>query len=97
VISLPDAGTEAETERDGLLSYAGEWHALIIGGGAGFGSAVTGAPEAAGAVALAALGLRAGKRLRGRGVLAEIRREPWYAIGGTALGYAVGLAPVILP
>lgn len=27
----PDAPNEEDTERDGLLSYAGEWHALTIG------------------------------------------------------------------
>lgn len=28
---LPDAPNEEQTTRDGLLSYAGEWHALSIG------------------------------------------------------------------
>ena len=28
---LPDGKTEDDTERDGFLSYAGEWHALTIG------------------------------------------------------------------
>lgn len=28
---IPDEEHESETERDGLLSYAGEWHALVLG------------------------------------------------------------------
>lgn len=28
---LPDEPTEDETNRDGFLSYAGEWHALSFG------------------------------------------------------------------
>ena len=28
---IPDKPNEEDTERDGFLSYAGEWHALTIG------------------------------------------------------------------
>lgn len=28
---LPDGAEESDTDRDGLLSYSGEWHALTIG------------------------------------------------------------------
>lgn len=30
-MSNPDAPTEAESERNGFLSYAPEWHALSLG------------------------------------------------------------------
>lgn len=30
-MSGPDAPTESDSERDGFLSYAGEWHAFTIG------------------------------------------------------------------
>lgn len=30
-MSLPDGPTEDDTERDGFLSYAGEWHAVAHG------------------------------------------------------------------
>lgn len=28
---LPDGANESDTERDGFLSYAAEWHALSLG------------------------------------------------------------------
>lgn len=31
MMELPDGETEDETERDGVLSYAAEWHAFAIG------------------------------------------------------------------
>lgn len=37
-LDIPDGATEDETERDGFLSYAGEWHALLSGVGAGITS-----------------------------------------------------------
>lgn len=30
-MSSPDAATEADSERDGVLSYAAEWHAFCHG------------------------------------------------------------------
>jgi hypothetical protein len=30
-MSGPDAASEGDSERDGFLSYAAEWHALAIG------------------------------------------------------------------
>lgn len=40
-MTLPDAPNESDTERDGVLSYAGEWHALAIGAGLGIFAAAT--------------------------------------------------------
>lgn len=70
--------TESDTERDGFLSYTTEWHALIIGSATGLVSALTAAYELAALLVFAALGLKAAdaKGLR------EVRREPWYALGG---------------
>lgn len=30
-MSVPDKGSESETDRDGFLSYSAEWHALSLG------------------------------------------------------------------
>lgn len=30
-MTLPDEGSESDTERDGFLSYAAEWHAFSLG------------------------------------------------------------------
>lgn len=83
----PDAPTEAASEYDGFLSYATEWHAAGIGGAAGlvaalsYGTALQPAGLAiAVAVVAAALGISVGKRVSTR-VAAEVRDEPWYALG----------------
>lgn len=93
-----DAPTEEESPRDGLFSYAGEYHAFIVGAGAGITAAVTGQLAILGALAAVALGIEgatralpATSRITSRVATAELRREPWYAIGGGLLGYAVGV------
>lgn len=87
---LPDSRTEAGTERDGVLSYAGEWHALVVGFAVGFAAAVTGRWELAGVLAAAALGVEGGKR-SGK-AFGEVRSEPWYALGGLVVGVPIGVA-----
>jgi hypothetical protein len=90
--------TEKQTEYDGFLSYAGEYHSLTLGLSVGFSSAVTQAPEVAATVVLVALGYKSasampnvGKKREKSSVVGEIRREPWYAAGGVLLGFAAGL------
>jgi len=86
------APREDSEEYDGVLSYAGEWHALIIGLGTGFTAATLGQPILlAGlfAVALGIEGVEIGKRFTGRGVANELRREPWYAAGGGLISYVL--------
>jgi len=86
------APNEDAHEYDGVLSYAGEWHALIIGLGTGFTAAVTAQPVVlAGlfAVALGISGVDVGVQFDGRGVAHELRREPWYAVGGGLVSYVV--------
>ena len=89
---------EAATERDGFLSYAGEFHAAVIGLGVGASSAVVQEPVVAASVVLATFGLRGAGRARRQlkkvgkpgideSALNEIRREPWYATGATLAGY----------
>jgi len=100
-MSCLDAPTEEDSKRNGAFSYAGEYHAFAIGVGAGAVAALGTNPELAAAVVAVALGgsgvEAARKRLQGKKVVAEVSREPWYAIGGVALGYAIGLGIGALP
>lgn len=78
-----DAPTEADTDYDGLLSYASEAHAAIIGLACGFGLGVPGVV----AVTASALGLKRWESISNRKALRELRREPWYGIGASILGH----------
>lgn len=85
-MELPDGATEADTERNGVLSYAGEWHALLLGIGAGLVVAMTGRWEFAALVVAVALGVQAAPTPR----LRELTSEPWCAIGGLLIGMVIG-------
>ncbi|PSP38294.1 hypothetical protein BRC71_06365 [Halobacteriales archaeon QH_7_65_31] len=93
----PDGAREGDTARGGFLSYAGEWHSLAVGLAAGFAAAATGRWELAAIPVALAFGLEAVK-LPGADpsapVVGEVRREPWYALGGDTIGVAVGLLVV---
>ncbi len=93
---------EKYSGRDGFLSYAGEWHAAIIGLGMGVYSWHTGdvgpmvaligvSLGVAGTSKLPAITERIGRTIRipkfPRKVVGEVRREPWYTIGSALLGY----------
>lgn len=82
-----DAPTEDASERDGFLSYAGEFHASLVGLGAGVAAALLGRPELLGLVILVALGVEGVGRFQGRHVGHELRREPWYGIGAALISY----------
>jgi len=73
---------ERFSDRGGLLSYATEWHALIIGLGAALGLGIPGL----GAVAATALGLKGMKWISTRKAVQELTKEPWYGIGGALIG-----------
>ena len=84
------APNEDAHEYDGFLSYAGEWHALIIGLGTGFTAAVLGQPAVLAALFVVALGISGvdvGKKFKGKGVAHELKREPWYGVGGGLVAY----------
>jgi hypothetical protein len=84
--------TEDASDPDGALSYAGEWHALAVGIGSGFTAAVTGQPVILAGLIAVALGI-SGREIDvsfgGRGVVHEVKREPWYATGGGLIAYTV--------
>lgn len=85
-IILPDGARESDTQRDGLFSYAGEWHSFII---AGVATLVGGW-----AMATLLVGAIINEQVRsppGRlnpVVYKELRREPWYGLGGVVGGLA---------
>jgi hypothetical protein len=89
---LPDAPEDA-TERNGVLSSQTEVHALVLGLGAGVIGIATGNPILLAAVVAIALGVEIG-RLSGDTdeipAAGEIRKEPWYALGGVLVGYFIG-------
>jgi len=75
--------SESASDRNGLLSYATEWHALIIGLGAGLGLGIPGVAV----VSATALGLKGMKRISTRKAVQELVQEPWYGIGGAVIGF----------
>ena len=78
-----DAASESGSERDGLLSYATEWHAAIIGL---FTALSLGLPGLA-LIVVTALGLKRWKQISNRKAVKELRKEPWYGIGAGGVGY----------
>ena len=88
--------SESASDRDGLLSYATEWHALIIGLGAGLGLGIPGVAV----VSATALGLKGMKRISTRKAVQELVQEPWYGIGGSVIGFLgnhLVAAPGLIP
>jgi hypothetical protein len=97
---------ERQTDRDGFLSYAGEFHALTLGLAYGLFAGYQGQPAIAVGVIGVALGLkpgaylgkiakdatlkRLGKTAEKASLLGELRREPWYSSGGVLLAYTAG-------
>lgn len=86
------AKSEAASERDGLLSWKGETHALAIGIGAGFALGSQGDKRLVGAIVAAGLyGSRGGNRLNDS-FAKQVRRELPYAAAGVVIGAVIGLA-----
>jgi len=83
--TLPDAANESDTERDGFLSYAAEWHALAIGAFFGLVFAVTGNPVVAGFAFL----VITGKAKVSNAHLRDAAKEAAYS-GGAFVVFAVG-------
>lgn len=98
---------EHQTDYDGFLSYAGEFHALTLGLATGFASIVAGEPKVAALVILATIGVRGsgtvarqlakiGKKREDSTALGELRREPWYAVGGVIIGVVGGTGILVI-
>lgn len=77
-----NAKKEADTTYDGPFSHPGEFHAFLAGVGAVLLAVLSGDVQVLVAILeLALLGNRARLRLT-RGIYVEVKREPWYAVGG---------------
>jgi hypothetical protein len=82
--TLPDAANESESERDGFLSYSGEWHAVAVGAFFGFVFAATGTP----AVSVFAFLVFSGKAKASNNHLRDAAKEVAYS-GGAFVVFAV--------
>lgn len=69
----------------GFLSYAAEWHALMLGLGVG----LAGGPGIQEALVAYAVGRGGGKRLGGSAHVRDVADEPAYALAGLAVGTSV--------
>ncbi|MCU4716857.1 hypothetical protein [Halapricum hydrolyticum] len=85
------ASSEAESDRDGLLSTRREWHALVVGLAVGIVAGLTRRWELAGVAVAIVLGVR-----HAPGRLSQLRREPWYALGGLVLGIVATIGVMVL-
>lgn len=85
---LPTGVHESDTERDGLLSYSVEVHAAIIGLAVGLAAGTTGNAQLALALVSVALGVGRVQQQFSEKVRSQLIKEPWYALSGTAVGYA---------
>lgn len=80
---IPDGMTESDTDRDGVLSYAGEYHALAIGAFLGVAVGLTGDTT----VLMAAVAIVLGKAKYSNPHLKDATQEVAY----TASGFVVTL------
>lgn len=94
---LPVGATEDATDYDGILSYAVEWHAAIIGVAVGATAGTTGDTQLVCGLISTALGLGRINQQASETVTAHLVNEPWYAIAGIAVGYiAVRYGPSVM-
>jgi len=85
-LDMPDSGDEEDTERDGFLSYAGEWHAMALG----FGVGLTGTKALIGLFIAFVFGIGT-EKLRMSPHLKDAAEESAYSVGGVGIGLAVNV------
>ena len=74
----------------GAFSIYTEYHAFVLGLGAGTLAVLLGQTEIATIAIAIALGVEGVGRFTGEGVMTELSLEPWYAIAGVLLGVGLG-------
>lgn len=88
---LPTGEHEEDTERDGLLSYSVEVHVFAFGLSAGIAAASSGNMQLVMTLVGVALGI--GRLQQPQSISETVReqvvKEPAYALGGAAIGWAV--------
>jgi hypothetical protein len=86
------AAEEADTDRNGFLSYHAETHAVGMGIAAAFTAVAFNEASLLGIVYAAAVHGRVrqstGKRRR---IIADVKQEPHYALGGVVIGALLGV------
>jgi len=85
--------TEADTDRDGFLSYKAETHSVGLGIAAGFAASAHGETKLLALVYGAAVyGKSMGEDESGqrRRLWKDVKAEPHYAVGGVVLGSVLG-------
>lgn len=87
-------GTEEETERNGLLSSRKEWHSLSVGSFVGLVAGLNGGKDGAWIMVLLA-GVALGAQKIDVGHLADVRREPAYALSAAVIGFLVTVFIII--
>lgn len=83
---------EAETERDGFLSYSAEVHAAGAGAGLGFMIAASGELRYFGLLYEGLIVGNRGDQWFSGELLRDVRKEKHYFLGGLLVGAAFGLA-----
>jgi|APHM01.1.fsa_nt_gi hypothetical protein len=78
--------SESATERDGFLSSRSEWHAVAIGAGVGFVSALNTGKDGAWLLLILA-GLALGARQLDIGPLGGLSREPHYGLAAAVIAF----------
>jgi hypothetical protein len=81
-------GSESDTNRDGPLSSYREWHSFALGIGIGFISALNTGKDGAWLLLLLA-GFAYGAKKIDIGPLADLRKEPQYALIAATLAFLV--------
>ncbi len=89
---IRDAGapSEADSERDGFLSYHAESHAAGLGIGIGMVAMTTDEMRYVSALLALAFGANRGPKLSSPRIAEDVKAEPHYAVGGLALGLLLG-------
>lgn len=84
-IGRPDAATEDESDRDGFLSYAAEWHAVAVGAVFALLTAIVGNP----APAIFFGGILTGRIPTGVNHLRDAAKETAYSGGAFVVVWSV--------
>ena len=92
LVILGDASavSEAESDRDGAFSWAGETHSAAVGLSIGFFIGADQGPQVLGALGLMLLWGNRGDSALDPGLGRQVRTELPYALVGAVVGYAVG-------
>jgi hypothetical protein len=80
-------GSESDTNRDGPLSSYREWHSFALGGTIGFISALNVGFEKGAWLLLIFAGLAYSVQRMDTGPLADLRKEPQYALVAATLAF----------